>query len=441
MLGPVKTLVLSAVRQHSAPVLLQRQPLFHCFLRAFSAAGKQWNEEIRVKQVRLVDENGEQMGIVSTREALGLARSRGMDLMLAAPGANPPVARVALKGTEVKRAREKEKAMKAHQRAKKMKQLRFGYRTAEHDFEVKASKLLSFLEDGRAVKITITGNSRDLWSANEGGMRQVASKVVEACSEIAIANASNLETTLNTISFVVSPTSDANRALKENSHTLAVLDTPLELETIAATQGKGAAAARAVGASLRAKATAISDRLSAGKMKSKAAERRMVQQMVLGKRNAKGNDMELAGGRAHMPDASEDEGPEYGASYRRTWVDSPDVDAYGEGTEESEYSSESEGEVDRTPTAQDFVGISDEDLLGLLKNRDIAARHRAAVAAELERRGIKSSAEQQVSPRRGKGRQQNSPHRENTSVPRHNVGARPQRNVRSPKRSPAQPNE
>jgi translation initiation factor IF-3 len=124
------------------------------------------NERIRDREVRLIDEDGSQLGIVPTREALQAAREKGLDLFLVQPDANPPVARILdygrFKFEADKRARETKK--KHH--IVDVKEIKMRYKIEEHDYQVKLRSGQKFLNDGDKIKVLILLRGREMQHKN-----------------------------------------------------------------------------------------------------------------------------------------------------------------------------------------------------------------------------------------------------------------------------------
>lgn len=120
------------------------------------------NERIRDREVRLIDEDGAQMGIVPTKEALFAARDKGLDLFLVQPDASPPVARIMdygrFKFEQEKKARETKK--KHH--VVDVKELKMRYKIEDHDFQVKLRSATKFLNDGDKIKVVIMLRGREV---------------------------------------------------------------------------------------------------------------------------------------------------------------------------------------------------------------------------------------------------------------------------------------
>jgi len=143
------------------------------------------NEEIRVPRVRLVDENGGQVGVVETREAVRMARAKGLDLMEVAPNANPPVCKICDYGKFKYEKKKKENVAKKKQVAIKVKEVQFRPNTEEHDLEYKFRNIRSFLEDGDKAKITVLFRGREAaYSQQSMGMLVELAKQMEDISII-----------------------------------------------------------------------------------------------------------------------------------------------------------------------------------------------------------------------------------------------------------------
>lgn len=124
--------------------------------------GLRINEQIRVREVRLIDDNGEQKGIVSTIEALKMAKDIDLDLVEVSPNANPPVCKILNYGKyrfeQEKKLRESKKA----QKVLKLKEIRMQPKIGSGDLDTKAKHVQEFLDEGNKVKVTIRFRGREL---------------------------------------------------------------------------------------------------------------------------------------------------------------------------------------------------------------------------------------------------------------------------------------
>lgn len=120
------------------------------------------NESIRANNLRVVDEEGQQLGILSRREALDLAQERGLDLVEISPNADPPVAKIVDWGKYNYQKTKQLQKSKKNAKSLEVKQMRFGLKISEHDLGVKMKKVTGFLEAGHKVKITAFYRGREL---------------------------------------------------------------------------------------------------------------------------------------------------------------------------------------------------------------------------------------------------------------------------------------
>jgi len=120
------------------------------------------NERIRVREVRLIDENGEQLGVIPTPEALRIARERNLDLVEVAPMAAPPVCRLMDYGRFKYEQTKKEREARKHATKVELKEVRLRPKTDEHDIDFKARAIQRFLEEGDKVKVTLMFRGREM---------------------------------------------------------------------------------------------------------------------------------------------------------------------------------------------------------------------------------------------------------------------------------------
>ncbi len=136
------------------------------------------NEQIRASELRVIGENGQQLGVVSRAEALRLASEAELDLVEISPNAKPPVAKIVDWGKfNYQRTKQQQKNKKAA-KAQDIKQMRMGLKIGEHDLEVKLRKVSGFLEDGHKVKMTLFFRGRELAHKDIGF--QLATKIIES---------------------------------------------------------------------------------------------------------------------------------------------------------------------------------------------------------------------------------------------------------------------
>ncbi len=128
------------------------------------------NREITAPEVRLVSDNGEQLGIVAIADALRLAEEKDVDLVEIAPLAKPPVCKLMDYGKFRYREQKKAHEAKLKQKQIQVKEIKFRPRTDEGDYQIKLGKLIEFLEEGDKVKVTLRFRGREM-AHQEFGMR------------------------------------------------------------------------------------------------------------------------------------------------------------------------------------------------------------------------------------------------------------------------------
>ncbi|WP_367280796.1 translation initiation factor IF-3 [uncultured Chloroflexus sp.] len=142
------------------------------------------NNRIRAREVRLIDENGTQVGIVSLREALAMAEERGYDLVEVAPNAVPPVCRLLDYGKFRYEQSKKEREARRNQKQSELKQIRLMPRTDDHDIAVKANQARRFLLAGDKVKFNLRFRGREMAHPEIG--RKMLDEIAEQLSDIAV---------------------------------------------------------------------------------------------------------------------------------------------------------------------------------------------------------------------------------------------------------------
>nr|WP_330386506.1 translation initiation factor IF-3 [Natronincola ferrireducens] len=142
----------------------------------------QINEEIRDKEVRLIDSNSEQLGIMTAKDAQKLANSKNLDLVKIAPQAKPPVCRIMDYGKYKYELAKKEKEAKKNQKVITIKEIRLSPNIEKHDIEVKANQAIKFLKNGDKVKVTLRFRGRELSNISIG--KKVIDEFKNLLSEI-----------------------------------------------------------------------------------------------------------------------------------------------------------------------------------------------------------------------------------------------------------------
>ena len=147
---------------------------------------------IRVREVRVVDENGAQLGILPTYEALRLAQERNLDLVEVAPNAVPPVCRLLDFGKFQYERQKKEREARKSQKVIEIKEIRLKPRTGEHDMDTKVRQTLAFLDEGSKVKVTVRFRGREITHPEIA--REQLTRFLEKVGEAAVVEAQpNLE--------------------------------------------------------------------------------------------------------------------------------------------------------------------------------------------------------------------------------------------------------
>ena len=120
------------------------------------------NEEIRDKEVRLIDTDGAQLGIVSAKDAQKLAYSKNLDLVKIAPQGVPPVCKIMDYGKYMFELAKKEKEARKNQKVISIKEVRVSPSIEDHDFEFKVKNAYKFLQDGDKVKVSVKFRGREM---------------------------------------------------------------------------------------------------------------------------------------------------------------------------------------------------------------------------------------------------------------------------------------
>ena len=151
------------------------------------------NGQIRAKEVQLIGDNGEKIGVISLNEALGKAEEKNLDLVLVSPNldlvlvspnANPPVCKIMNYGKYKFEQAKKEKEAKKKQKSFEIKEIRVTPNIEEHDFGFKAKNAKKFIQDGNKVKITVRFRGREVNNSKAGEV--VLNKFIEDMSDIAV---------------------------------------------------------------------------------------------------------------------------------------------------------------------------------------------------------------------------------------------------------------
>ena len=140
------------------------------------------NDEIQGSELRVIDASGEPLGVVTRKKALDTARERGLDLVLIAPQAKPPVCKIIDYGKFVYEQQKREKAQKKAQHQQELKEIRLKPGTETHDLEFKMRHAREFLEKGHKVKATVMFRGREIVHKDLG--REILQKFIDGLEDI-----------------------------------------------------------------------------------------------------------------------------------------------------------------------------------------------------------------------------------------------------------------
>ena len=153
---------------------------WRCF--GISNVTHQLNEEIRDKEIRLIGETGEQLGIMSAAEALNIAEERGLDLVKISPQAQPPVCKLMNYGKYKFEQSKREKEAKKNQHVVEIKEIRMSPGIDVGDFNTKLKNAQKFLADGNRVKVSVRFRGREMAHTEIG--KTLLEKFAEQCAEV-----------------------------------------------------------------------------------------------------------------------------------------------------------------------------------------------------------------------------------------------------------------
>ncbi|MPY72800.1 MAG: translation initiation factor IF-3 [Alphaproteobacteria bacterium] len=145
--------------------------------------GPRVNEEIQAAQVRLIDQDGNQLGVVSTRDAIGKAADAGLDLVEVAGNVDPPVCKILDYGKMKYESQKKKSEARKKQKTIDVKEIKFRPNIEQHDYEVKMKAMLRFLEEGDKVKVTLRFRGREMMHQHLG--MKVLDRVRQETDEVA----------------------------------------------------------------------------------------------------------------------------------------------------------------------------------------------------------------------------------------------------------------
>lgn len=149
------------------------------------------NDQIRVPKVQVIDETGQNLGVISTMEAKRRAADAGLDLVEVSAKTNPPVCKIMDYGKVQYSKQKKQQAARKKQHAVKTKGLRLTPNTEDHDLKTKTDQLLKFLSQGNKVAIEVRFKGREVHHADRG--REILQSLIDAAEEIAVVEGRGIE--------------------------------------------------------------------------------------------------------------------------------------------------------------------------------------------------------------------------------------------------------
>ena len=142
------------------------------------------NEEIRDKEVRVISSDGEQLGVMSSKEALNIAEQKGMDLVKIAPQATPPVCKIMDYGKYKFELAKRDRETKKNQKVVNIKEIRLSPSIDTNDFNTKVNHTLKFLKSGDKVKVAVRFRGREVNHSSLG--KVLLDKFADAINEVAV---------------------------------------------------------------------------------------------------------------------------------------------------------------------------------------------------------------------------------------------------------------
>ena len=158
--------------------------LWRCSTIGKKENNTQINEEIRDKELRIISSDGQQLGIMSAKEALNLAEEKNLDLVKIAPQANPPVCKIMDYGKYRFEQAKREKEARKNQHIVEIKEVRLSLNIDTHDFNTKLNNALKFIKHGDKVKVSIRFRGREMGHPEIG--LDTMKRFAEACGDAVI---------------------------------------------------------------------------------------------------------------------------------------------------------------------------------------------------------------------------------------------------------------
>jgi translation initiation factor IF-3 len=170
------------------------------------------NERIRAREIRVIDDEGNQIGILPPFEALKMAREKNLDLVEISPTAQPPVCRIMDYGKFLYQQEKRDREAKKHQKVIVVKEVKFRINVDDHDYETKKNHVLRFLGEGDKVKATIFFRGREMTRTNLG--RQILERLIKDVEDKSIVEFRPRQEG-NTLHAILAPKKDEGGGKKE----------------------------------------------------------------------------------------------------------------------------------------------------------------------------------------------------------------------------------
>jgi len=195
------------------------------------------NERIRVPEVRLIGDDGAQIGVIKTEEALRIARDRDLDLVEVAPEARPPVCRVLDYSKYKYEQEQKQKQARKHQQQITVREIKFRPKIAQHDYDTKKGHVERFLRHQDKVKVTIMFRGREVTHPERGEM--ILTRLADELAELAVVEQRPIQDGRN-MTMVLAPHRNKPKGVKDDRTSTEPVEQPADrLEPICRDQPSG----------------------------------------------------------------------------------------------------------------------------------------------------------------------------------------------------------
>ncbi len=174
------------------------------------------NERIRAREVRVIGDEGQQIGIMPPFEALKMAREKNLDLVEISPTAQPPVVRIMDYGKFLYQQEKREREAKKHQKTITVKEVKFRINVDDHDYETKKNHVLRFLEEGDKVKATIFFRGREM--TRQGLGREILERLIKDVDQKGMVEFRPRQEG-NTLHLILAPKKDVPQAKEKKKET------------------------------------------------------------------------------------------------------------------------------------------------------------------------------------------------------------------------------